>query len=361
MILTYKYRIKDRSARKVLAQYAYAVNQVWNYCNAVQKDIEARYRAGAPERQWPSDFDLQKRTAGTSRELGINSQTVQEVCRQYARSRDKANHSLRFRASGGPRRALGWVPFTSQCRQIEGNSIQYLGHRFRWFGNKRRPLPDKVKGGSFVEDSLSRWYVCFHVEVEDLLPAQANEIGIDLGLKTLVTCSNGVKIPAFQYYRQYEAKLMTAQRARNKKRVRAIHAKIANTRKDQHHKVSANLTRQNQLIVVGNVSAAKLVKTQMAKSVLDAGWSQFRTMLRYKARRHGATYIEVDEKFTSQICSECGSLPVSRPKGIADLGIRVWKCSECGALHDRDVNAAQNILRLGQSALPLAGESRKAA
>ena len=99
MILTYRYRLKDNSAQKALRRHAFACNQVWNWCNAYQRDIEARYRAGAPKRKWPSHFDLQKLTKGTSKELGIHAQTVGSVCEQYAKSRDKAKHSLRFRAT----------------------------------------------------------------------------------------------------------------------------------------------------------------------------------------------------------------------------------------------------------------------
>ena len=95
----------------------------------------------------------------------------------------------------------------------------------------------------------------------------------------------------------------------------------------------------------------------MAKSVLDAGWSTFRAMLAYKS----AGYVEVDERFTTQTCSSCGALPPERPKGIAGLGMREWCCSDCGATHDRDVNAARNILALGRSAAPPAGESWEAA
>lgn len=105
------------------------------------------------------------------------------------------------------------------------------------------------------------------------------------------------------------------------------------------------VARENRLIVVGNVNAKKLVKTRMAKSVLDAGWSTFRNQLRYKASRHGARYVEADERWTSQLCSDCGA--VGGPKGIAQIGIRHWVCSDCGCTHDRDVNAARNILRVG--------------
>jgi transposase len=90
----------------------------------------------------------------------------------------------------------------------------------------------------------------------------------------------------------------------------------------------------------------------MAKSVLDAGWADFKTMLSWKSRlRGGGMLLEVNEAYTTQVCSECGCLPPSRPKGIADLRIREWTCDECGAVHDRDTNAAKNILRVGLHAL----------
>lgn len=92
----------------------------------------------------------------------------------------------------------------------------------------------------------------------------------------------------------------------------------------------------------------------MAKSVADAGWSAFRRMLAYKA----GTFVEVDESFTTQTCSRCGARPPERPKGIVGLRIREWDCSSCGTTHDRDVNAALNILALGRSAAPLVEGSR---
>ena len=132
-------------------------------------------------------------------------------------------------------------------------------------------------------------------------------------------------------------------------RVRAIHAKIANRRKDSLHQFSTRLVRGYDTIFVGNVNASALVKTSHAKSVLDAGWSAFRTMLRYKCDFAGATFAEVDEAFSTQTCSACDAR--SGPKGIAGLGIRTWKCSQCGAVHDRNVNAAKNILAAGRRRL----------
>ncbi len=358
MILTYKYRLKDKRAKKALAAHAFAVNQVWNYCNARQRDIEDRYRAGAPQRKWPTAYDLMKVTSGTSQELGILADTICEVCKFYARNRDKARHSLRFRRSSGSHRSLGWVPFKGRYMPVKDNCVSYLGKKFRFFGFKDRQLPAKIRTGAFVENSRGQWFVTFTVEVDDL-PTGAGAVGIDLGLKTLATMSDGATIPALQHYRKYERQLAVAQRAKNKRRVKAIHAKIANARKDQMHKATSKIAKDNKLIIIGNVSAAKLAKTRMAKSVLDAGWYMFESQLETKARRHQADFIVVDESNTSRSCSDCGA--VCGPKGIAGLGIRAWECSECGASHDRDVNAAKNILRLGLAVQARADESRRTA
>lgn len=360
MRLTYKYRLKDRSASKRLRAMAVGCNQIWNYCNAYQKDAEARYRAGAPKRRWPTNYDLQKLTTGTSRDLGIHADAIGRVCARYAQSRDKARHSLRFRVSLGSKRSLGWVPFKPLNVKVDGNGVRYLGLTYRWFGNKRRPMPSVHKGGAFVEDARGRWWVTFVVEV-DALATGAGEVGIDLGLKALATLSSGEAVPALQHYRQYEQRLAVASRAGNKRRVRAIHAKIANVRRDHLHKATTQIARENALMAVGNVSSSQLVKTRMAKSILDVSWSIFRAQLRYKASRHGAVYLDVDERFTTQVCSACGCNPASSPKGMGALGIRSWTCCECGETHDRDVNAARNILRIGRSIAPPVEESRRAA
>lgn len=154
-----------------------------------------------------------------------------------------------------------------------------------------------------------------------------------------------------RFYRQLEADLGMAQRAGKKRRVKAIHAKITNQRKDMLHKFSTVLVRDNAAIFVGDVASVKLVKTRMAKSTLDAGWAMFKTMLEYKSQQASIVFDVVNESYTTQTCSCCGSIPASSPKGRAGLGIRGWTCCECGAVHDRDVNAARNILAAGHRRL----------
>ena len=128
-------------------------------------------------------------------------------------------------------------------------------------------------------------------------------IGIDLGLKDFATLSNGTKIESQRLYRQSERKLAIAQRANNKQRVKAIHAKIRNTRKEFHHQLSRQLVNHYAAIFVGNVNAKGLAQTTMAKSVLDAGWTAFRTLLKYKCEDAGVWFEEVNEKYSTQTLS----------------------------------------------------------
>ena len=188
------------------------------------------------------------------------------------------------------------------------------------------------------------------VEV-DAKPSTGTEaVGIDLGLKECATTSTGEKLEG-RWYRVNELAIAKAQRARKRKRVKAIHAKIKNQRQDALHKFSTALVQKNAAIFVGDVSSAKLVKTKMAKSTLDAGWAMLKTMLEYKSHQAGIVFEVVNESYTTQTCSCCGAIPASSPKGRAGLGIREWVCSDCGAVHDRDVNAAKNILAAGHRRL----------
>jgi putative transposase len=349
-VLSFKYRI--RSGARHLRRHAIACNQVWNFCVSTQRESERRWK-GDKRAPYLGAFDFVRLTTGAAADLGLHSDTVNQICRQFTKARDTKRKCPKFRASFGSKRALGWLPFIPRATKIDGDAAIYLKRRFRFW--KSRDVEGEYRAGNFVEDARGRWYVVFQCEVPDNLDAGSAVVGIDLGLKELAALSTGEKIPAIQHYRRYEAKLAVAQRARNKKRSRAIHAKIANARRHHLHEQSNRIVQGNRLIAVGNVSPSKLAKTRMAKSILDASWSSFRHMLRYKAARRQAVYVDVDERWTSQVCSACGAMPPERPKGIADLGMRAWECSGCGTFHDRDVNAARNILRLGLEHQPPAG------
>ncbi|WP_180112875.1 RNA-guided endonuclease TnpB family protein, partial [Acinetobacter sp. YH12131] len=298
--------------------------------------------------------DIAKYTKGTSKECNLHSQTIQAVTEELVTRRKQFKKAkLKWRVSNkkSARRSLGWVPFKKLAIKYATGYVQYGKHQFKLWDSYCLSKYT-LKTGSFVEDSRGRWYVCLVVESPKQDKSTATKaIGIDLGLKDIATCSDGTVISNPKFYRKYEQKLGIAQRARNKKRVRALHAKIANSRKDHLHKASTKLVNENALIIVGDLSAKKLVKTKMAKSVLDTGFSALKTMLKYKCENAGVLFEEVQEAYTTQICSCCGEITSSSPKGSTDLGIREWECMSCGTVHDRDINSALNILALGHKRL----------
>ena len=129
------------------------------------------------------------------------------------------------------------------------------------------------------------------------------------------------------------------------KRVSSIQNKLGNTRKDWNHKTANAILKDASTVIVGDVSSVKLAKTRFAKSVLDSSWGQLKSILAYKSKRLGIEFKEQSEMFSSVTCSSC--LKRTGPSGLSDLGVREWTCSNCGEQHDRDTNAAKNILRLG--------------
>ena len=344
---TLRLRIKDKHAR-VLSAMARKVNQVWNFCN------ETSHRAIRERCQFLSGYDLQKLTNGFSKCEGIliGSPTVQQVCEDYAKARKQFKKAkLRWRVSNpqSSQYSLGWIPFKARALQYKAGQIAFAGQKFSLWDSYG--LADYAwRAGSFSQDARGRWYLNVVVKVQAQPSAGTASVGIDLGLKEAAVASSGERIEG-RFYRKLEAKLGIAQRAHKKQRVKAIHAKIANQRKDLLHQFSTRLVKTNAAIFVGDVASTKLVKTRMAKSTLDAGWSSLKTMLEYKSQQAGIVFEVINESYTTQTCSCCGSIPASSPKGRAGLRIREWVCSDCGAAHDRDVNAARNILAAGHCRL----------
>lgn len=326
------------------------VNRVWNYCN------ETSHKAITERRRWLSGFDLSNLTAGYVKCEGVTvpSATVQSVCQEFANRRRQFKRTLlRWRSSNplSSKRSLGWVPFPKGAAKWRNGRVRFGGVYFDLWDSYGLSKYD-FHSGSFNEDSRGRWYFNVVVEVPEQkreaepTASTASAVGIDLGLKEAAVTSDGQRLVG-RFYRGLETKLRAAQRAGKRGRVKSIHAKIKNQRKDALHKFSAALVRQNAAIFVGDVSSSKLVKTKLAKSVHDAGWAMLKTMLSYKSHKAGVVFEVVNERYSTQTCSSCGNIPVSSPKGRAGLGIREWTCADCGAVHDRDVNAARNVLAVG--------------
>lgn len=336
-------RVKDRHAAW-LSQLSREVNTVWNYCNDLQIRVFER------ERKFLTGFDFWPYLKGCTRgddSLNLPVQTVQETAEQYARSRRQHRRvRLAWRKSKGVRRSLGWLPFKVRTIKYAHGQIYYAG---KWLSvwDSWGLGEHELRAGSFSEDSRGRWYLNVTVNMKrpPRVAPEGNAIGVDLGLKDLAVLSDGNKVEAERFYRDLEPALATAQRARKKRRVKAIHTKIANRRQDFLHKLTTKLASRHSVICVGDVNAKALAQGPHAKSVMDAGWSAMRTMLQYKCDDAGAWFVEVPEHGTTRMCSCCGAM--SGPQGLAGLAVRQWACAVCGVSHDRDTNAAHNILARG--------------
>lgn len=352
-IKTLQVRVKDRHAA-LLRQMAFEVNQVFNHINEITaNEYSNASEYGPKQRVWLTEFDVNKRIAGIQeeRQYRIGSATCQEISKHHAKARKQFKRSkLRWRKSGGTNRSLGWIPFRgTQVKWVNG-CVKFAGHYFKvWDSYGLSGF--KFRAGSFAEDARGRWYFNVAVEYECEPTKGTAAVGIDLGLKDIATTSDGDKLKAGRWHKNLEGKLKIAQRARNVKRVRAIHAKIKNKRKDAHHKWTTHLVNNYAAIFVGDVSSSKLAKTKMARGIYDAGWYQLKNQIQYKAMARGVIFEVVDEKYSTQTCSCCGAISHNSPKGRAGLGIREWTCPECGTAHDRDINAAKNILAAGHRRL----------
>lgn len=252
-----------------------------------------------------------------------------------------------------------------------GGSIKFVGRHFyvknRDFRVGRvknnikikwsRDLPSKPSSCTISLTPSGQWFVSFVCEVKPKILSKRNKrIGIDLGIKTFVTLSDGTKIKQPKSIRGLRRKLARAQRAHSRKKlgsknrdkarlkVARVHQKIANTRSDFLHKLSTSIVRENQVISIEDLAIQNMAQKgnrKLSRLIGEQGWREFRTMLEYKAEWYGRELVVIDRfSPSSKTCSCCG-----KPATLT-LKDRVWSCS-CGATHDRDVNAARNILAAG--------------
>ena len=225
--------------------------------------------------------------------------------------------------------------------------------RVKW----SRPMPSVPSSVTVIRDADGRYYASFVVERDTApLPTCDGEVGIDLGLANLAVTSDGEIIANPRFLRAKERKLARAQRAlsrtqkgsanreKARSRVAVLHRKVREARLDHAHKTALRLVRDNQAVYAEDLCVFGLARTRLAKSVHDVGWSQFLQLIQEKAARYGREFRRVGRfEPTSQVCSACGVRDGPKP-----LAVREWTCTACGMIHDRDVNAARNVLALGR-------------
>jgi putative transposase len=223
-----------------------------------------------------------------------------------------------------------------------------------------RPLPADVSPSTVTvsQDTAGRWFVSMLCDDPSVrpLPATDTAVGIDAGLNHLVTLSTGEKITNPRHERADRARLARAlrtlarkakgdgaNRAKARRKAAKIHARITDRRRDGLQKLTTRLVRENQTLVIEDLTVRNMVKNHsLARAISDVAWRDLRTMLEYKTAWYGRELVVVDRWFpSSKLCSTCGTLAESMP-----LNVRIWTC-ECGTTHDRDVNAAKNLLAAG--------------
>jgi len=288
-------------------------------------------------------------------------QACQDARRAYRNWFDSLSGARKGRKVGHPRFRSRKDNRQSIRLTRNGFGVTTGGVRVAKVGDVRlvwsRVLPSVPSSVTVIREADGRYYASFVVEVADTpLPQSTNEVGIDLGLASLAVLSTGEVVQNPRYLRRKARALARAQkslarktkgsnrRAKAVRRVAVQHRKVRDTRLDAHHKLAHRIVRDNQAIYVEDLAVSGLARTRLAKSVADAGWSTLVRLLEEKALRCHRTVVRVSRWFpSSRLCSVCGFNSGKKP-----LAVRSWTCTQCGITHDRDLNAARNILVEGR-------------
>ncbi|MER6593196.1 transposase [Micromonospora purpureochromogenes] len=369
MQLRYNYRVYPTSGQRE------ALGRAFGCARVVFNDaLRARQEAWELGLPYICDGDLSKQVITEAKATPQRAWLgeVSAVVLQQALADLNVAYRNFFASLSGKRKGRKVAAPRFRSRKDNRQAIRFTANaRFRVLDNGRlrlpkigdlavrwsRALPAAPSSVTVVMDAAGRYFASFVVQAADepLPPADA-EVGIDLGLTHFTVLSDGTKVAAPRFLRKAARKLRRLQQALSRKQrgsnnrkkavvtVAKAHARVADTRRDWQHKLSTEIIRDNQAVYVEDLCVTGLARTRLAKSVHDAGWSQFVAMLEYKAARYGRTFAKI-HRFapTSQRCSVCGRLDGPKP-----LNVRSWTCP-CGAVHDRDVNAATNVLAAGRA------------
>jgi putative transposase len=366
VLVRYRYRLyPSPGQRQSLARVFGCTRVVYNACLRLREechaagvkigdaDVQRRVVTLAkltPERQW----------LATAPSVAL-VQACNDARRAYRNYFDSRSGKRKGRKIGHPRfrskRGRQSIRLTRNGFSLHGPRL-YMAKvgeiKVRW----SRPLPSPPSSVTVIREPDGRYYASFVVERAPApLPDCEHEVGVDVGLDRLVVTSGGEIIANPRFLRARQRRLAQAQRALSRKqkdsanrakarhRVAVLHRKVRQARLDHAHKTALRLVRDNQAVYAEDLAVSGLARTRLAKSVYDASWGQLLRLLAEKAGHYGRGFYRVGRFVpTSQICSGCGAIDGPKP-----LSVRVWTCAACGAMHDRDVNAARNILAAGRA------------
>ncbi|MER6908418.1 RNA-guided endonuclease TnpB family protein [Streptomyces flaveolus] len=363
MQLRYSFRVYPSAGQRMALARAFGCARVvFNDALRARETARAAGLPFVPSGELSQQLTAAKKTPGRAWLAEVSSVVLQQSLRDL----DTAYRNL-FDGLKGKRPRTGPPRFKS--RKDMRQSVRFTanaGWKITAGGKLRLPkvgdvpvrwsrsLPCVPSTVTVVKDGAGRYFASFVVETGPrTLPATDSVAGIDLGLSHFAILSDGTKIDSPRFLRRAEKKLKKAQQALSRKtkgsknrakvhiKVARAHSRVADARREFHHQLSTQIIRDNQAVAVEDLAVKGLARTRMAKSVHDAGWSAFVTMLEYKAALYGRTLHRIGRfEPTSQVCSQCGVKDGPKP-----LHVRVWECGACGAVLDRDINAAVNIAK----------------
>jgi|SRR5215211_1165432 len=357
----YRFRMQPTKAQEAdLYRTAGARRFVYNWSLARRKSYYAGHGRGISAKQLSSELTALKSEPDTLWLREADSQVLQQALRDV----DRAFEAFFKKRSRFPRlrsKKAGHFSFRIPQRvKVEGGRV-YVP-KLGWVRIRQsQEVEGKTKSATFKRDATGHWYVALTTEFEmpDIEPpAPENPVGVDLGLKDLFVLSDGERIPTPRFARRADRKLRKAQknlsrkklgsrrREKAKHRVARVHRKVSNQRSDFLHKLTTDLRRKYDCICVEDLNIKGMAKTKLSRSVLDASFGEFLRQVEYKATWSHQRSIKVGRFFAStKLCSECGTLNPN-----LTLSDRTWLC-DCGAQHDRDLNASRNILAEGMRLL----------
>ncbi len=361
----YKYRIYPNHIQitrinQLFGCCRYVWNQSLAHCNQLYANGEKK----------PSYVDLTKQfITQAKRELLWLKEVASTPLQQSLKDLDQAYKNF-FDSCTGKRKGLKVKPPKFKSRKYR-QVARFVGANYKIDQDKiylpkvgkvkivwSRPKPRKPSSVTIIKDLANRYFASFVVEVNpESLPKTDNSIGIDLGISTFATLSNGEKLESPKPLKQNLKKLANFQRKyartepgskrreRRRLKIAKLHARIKDIRTDFLHKLSTNLVRKYDTIVLEDLNVSGMLRNRkLAKAISDLGWRQFRTLTEAKCEKYGREFRVISRwEPTSQKCSHCGF-----KGGKKELNVREWTCLNCGTFHDRDINAAVNILEVVQ-------------